>query len=1112
MKKMSLTKYIKSNENIYLAIYAVKSFVFEAPLLDKKDKELLNMLLDPFNEEIINQTIEKVRDVLISVLKKRDKLFEVQVYFKPKDYKDDKPSYRPIHTASLITLIAMVAMLHPLIYEIPTEDNDWKLNLSNYSRLIPNNFYGNRVSKNPEELFKKWGVQYKKYTQKANEHFNTYRLSNEYRYELKLDLKNFFPSIDPLLIFQILMEHIPVSFSKNDVRTFKTIIYKLLVCKITNLNTDLAKDYYYGTTQITSTLTKGIPQGLPQSYFLGNMCMIEISKIFEDTFGGESVYYVDDSYIYTNFDKNLSAEIFSEEIKELNNKIKNMVSGKIKSIESKSIFNNKDYLEFFKSIGTIINKDTGEIIDSYLIEVHESGKSTFTDIQQAKEGEVYLKALSREASQIGCDINSAYSEEEELSALNRTRTLLKAIIHEKKDACEENNYKEKLVRYYKFFKYRELKLRLKSENAFDGELNKDLNKNLTEILTGDMKDESENIESALEKYITNEESTQKEKFFENYKQDIWQVALDIIINNRLLRDEQIKDYINKIIKLAYNDSLEECSYIKRMYANYLNNKTVNSPTGIYTTLDESVKRKMARYSNLHSNLIKKEFCGVRLKALESQILSSFEICSNSFIKICRIVNANSQRLKRMVLNAIYSKIFNITLSDDVKLSCYDKKGITYGVFRTMIYIRNANFDTQEFFKWQIDIMSPENSQKIDYTIFEVIDAYKKYVITPKNIDDLILIHKYTCDVWKNGAKHLYFYTLHNQEHAIDLIKNIIKIIKTFSYLKITHYDYYILFMACYLHDISMVRIASKNDFLLENTNANEIITQSEQEWKNSKTVDKIKKSMLNTYIRLDEFFENKIRSNHARDSAKEIRFIDDLAFIEPSTRENIAEIAESHMMSAKDIYYLKGDANNKLISYKFDKILLRLADLLDMSEHRVSKPILNHNLDNMSSLSAFHWVSHLLTEGYCLTSQYLSGDSKDALAPGAITENVTLTIRVNLSQLSKTESRKCKYAKIEDETVKNSGFELTLLHKEKDREYKNCEYKPCDSKKCNFLCRWFNEKNAYLVEELNALEAYLNRLPDKENFYKTSISIKVAITQPTNLTDEQFEILKNKIK
>ena len=51
--------------------------------------------------------------------------------------------------------------------------------------------------------------------------------------------------------------------------------------------------------------------------------------------------------------------------------------------------------------------------------------------------------------------------------------------------------------------------------------------------------------------------------------------------------------------------------------------------------------------------------------------------------------------------------------------------------------------------------------KIDYTIFEVLEIYKRYVVEPKYIDNLILVHKYTCDVWKNGAKHLYFYTLHN---------------------------------------------------------------------------------------------------------------------------------------------------------------------------------------------------------------------------------------------------------------------------------------------------------------------------------------------------------------
>ena len=34
-------------------------------------------------------------------------------------------------------------------------------------------------------------------------------------------------------------------------------------------------------------------------------------------------------------------------------------------------------------------------------------------------------------------------------------------------------------------------------------------------------------------------------------------------------------------------------------------------------------------------------------------------------------------------------------------------------------------------------MSAENLQNVDYTVFEVLGAYKRYVITPENIDNLI---------------------------------------------------------------------------------------------------------------------------------------------------------------------------------------------------------------------------------------------------------------------------------------------------------------------------------------------------------------------------------------
>ena len=83
-------------------------------------------------------------------------------------------------------------------------------------------------------------------------------------------------------------------------------------------------------------------------------------------------------------------------------------------------------------------------------------------------------------------------------------------------------------------------------------------------------------------------------------------------------------------------------------------------------------------------------------------------------------------------------------------------------------------------------------------------------------------------------------------------------------------------------------------------------------------------------------------------------------------RELVAEISEAHCADERNIYGAKSKASNQLVSIKFDKILLRLADLLDMSSYRVSKPILHHNMEQMSEKSAFHWISHLLIQGYKL--------------------------------------------------------------------------------------------------------------------------------------------------
>ena len=92
----------------------------------------------------------------------------------------------------------------------------------------------------------------------------------------------------------------------------------------------------------------------------------------------------------------------------------------------------------------------------------------------------------------------------------------------------------------------------------------------------------------------------------------------------------------------------------------------------------------------------------------------------------------------------------------------------------------------------------------------------------------------------------------------------------------------------------------------------------------------------------------------------------------------VAEVSEAHCADERNIYGAKSNATSQLISIKYDKILLRLADLLDMSSYRVSKPILHHNIEQMSEESAFHWISHLLTQKYEISDPE---DEKSILAP-----------------------------------------------------------------------------------------------------------------------------------
>lgn len=445
IEKTKCGRFLLSDENIYLSIYSLNSYVFEYNLLNTEDRILYHRLQDKFDARLINGVITRVREQIIELFDE-DKYIEAKVYFKPKKLSENgELEFRPLHSTGLITQIAIVSMLHLFVYEIPEEEEgDPKLRLSNLSRLIPSDFYGNRVSVKPEYLFKPWKQQYQKYNQNSNDALMKYHTSLEYKYEVTLDLENFFPTINPIIIYRYIINHLPAYLNDEEREMMKRVLQKLLFCKLTTTFDEKTARQYYKVTkgagnydnvnkieqnekewwdfkEKSDKFVRGIPQGLPQSYFLGNIYMISIAEIFRKKFTGVSYFYVDDSVIFTN---DVREDNFKEQLKELNKQI----ADEANNFEEDSAIYPEGTEKFYKS-------------NLYGVNVHLDGKSNYTRLDNLDDSEVYLKCISREMSQAGSDFFRMYSDEENRNLEEKLDVLSKQVKAKRDQLVEEKSQK-----------------------------------------------------------------------------------------------------------------------------------------------------------------------------------------------------------------------------------------------------------------------------------------------------------------------------------------------------------------------------------------------------------------------------------------------------------------------------------------------------------------------------------------------------------------------------------------------------------------------------------------------------------------------------------------------
>ncbi len=1069
---MNLRERLLSEKNIFQAIYTVDSYIQNKDLLDKEDAELLEKLKDVFNCTIISDTVKRIRDRLRLIIDDDSEHFTTTVYFKPKKYKDGYDVFRPLHTAKLIDQIAITAMLQILVFEV---NENSELVPSELSRLIPSNFYGNRISYDGQELFKPWQSQYQQYTAKANDILYSAEQDQRYLYEVTLDLENFFPSINPQLLYNYIMEKIPLLW--KDDKIISTILRKLLIFRLCNLNETELRWYLQSDTENVSACpyAKGLPQGLPHTYFFANLLMVMISNEYQRVFPGEAVFYVDDSVIFTNGkDNELDPEKFSKLVQELN--------GHIQQSEKAILSQNEEVM------GSILPADFCYGPERFGIHVHEpdltlgaDSKSYFATIFDAAKnnGEQYLHGLSRETSNISFDIHTVFSDAEAEMMKSRVAAIFDFINNEIKQVKDDSSrrvYLAKLIRYRKFFSYR---------------------KNILEYRTnGDVSE----LKKQLLADITLRGQEDKKEFYEKYTDDILASAIQFVLRRCVDENNSIQEILEATRQLAkslHGESTQH-AYILATCRPYSDDTYSYSVADPYKTICQIIRQ---RYHVLLQQSQAKRW-GKFIQICKQEPQKLFELLELEWLYgWAEEISSNIEELTRILLNGIFSYLFEFEIDDQFVFAKRSKEPIQYAEVRILSALRNKSFSIKEFWLNYDEYKQEAYMCTVDYSLLQVLEPFKIFVRDSRRIDQLIQIHKYCCDTWKNGSKYLHFYTLHNQEHAVTLIRLCIRWIHAVSFFELKKIDYFVLFAACYLHDISMVTLPAPDQFYAsKDIAADEIFTAISDKFSPTSQIPATKKDLYETYQRIEEFFEKKVRNGHAIDSAKEIRKFDELSFLEPTMRETIARVSEAHGYNVEDVYLKKAVKKGELVNEKLIKILLRLSDLLDMSRYRISKVVLNHNLTSLNEVSRFHWISHLITDQCHIDAQYeTQPDDKHKIK---IKEKLVLTVEVLMSQTTATRPEHCQnISNVELKAELGKATKVTVQCTQGEQ---------CKGNMCNFLCKWFMRKNNYLAVELAALKAYLASI--QENFFLADVEIQIRVIENTRLPNETFDYLKQYVE
>lgn len=884
----------------------------------------------------LSDFIQKIRSqILLFVNGTSGVLPQMKAYYRPKNFNYDESKkdngvndYRMLRVHyDLVEEIAMNAITLGYIDPLRT--------------LIPDSNYGNVLddlySKN---FFKPYYLQYKKFAGKRFEFIN----ENRFNYLSTFDIKKYYDRIK----FSEL-ENIINKYSSKDIELKPILELYRSIC------------------------IDGLPQGPMFSHFFSSLLIYDLKSEFKTNFPMfEIIYYVDDINVFFNCE---SVEKAGNVDAKINDFLEKYLKPKL-VIPSKEDVLNKEKHQLIR----ITEKEKLSTILLQISALDEIRKddsdelSSFRRSQLARDFQNLLIDLQTE-------IEKGYSKKEEINP----------------DIFDENPLGNIIERGNRFRTYRQLLLANSKQ---------ELVKRINELVENDKKRCSEKVS----KNDSSLYGSMYDKSFENYIRAIVSVGESFGLDSK-----EIKDLINKRIIMRVKEVFTNQTYREEYYNTFSDIvKNILIEYKYFKTLESSSKFKQSPYKFINEYSIESLFHAIkniRDKAIKSEIESNkhndkvhveYTIQPKNISRklIKKGVNqneVNEQQIYEIVpvkikgisvfrefhlINQLYGYLANLfKLKTSGNENCIFKEdGTLLKVYeiRILSLLRNGKNTPAETINSVIKVMSDtivERENEIcDPLVQDVLKIVSKKISNNSMIDSIIYVHHFVRDLWKNGAKDLPFYTLHNHEHSVELIKILNRINDSSNGMfahNLNNYEFYALIMAIYLHDLGMLffdydsfremnRDPISRGYEVSSFQSLINLEKSTKEMNRNQRNDII----IDFYKKHRKYRSDLTRANHHYNT-KRFKEIDEI--VKGHLGAFVKNICYNHGVDKKDMHLINEYIGKDVLDSLKVSTYLRFLDGLDSCKNRVSKnlykTILNYvSDDDIDVYTKTHWAKHLIID------------------------------------------------------------------------------------------------------------------------------------------------------